>query len=102
MSIFEAVMLLCFGAAWPFSIYRSWTSRTSEGKSVIFLFVLMAGYISGICHKIIFHFDWVIALYCLNLTMVAIDTCLYFRNKKIQKGREVDFALAGEALSPEQ
>ncbi len=90
MSIFEAAMLLCFGAAWPFSIYRSWTSKTSEGKSVIFLVILMAGYLSGILHKIVYHYDWVIVLYCLNITMVAVDTLLYFRNRRIKNMQEVE------------
>ena len=27
MSIFEVLMLLCFGAAWPFSIYKSYTLK---------------------------------------------------------------------------
>ena len=37
MSGFEAVMMLCFGSAWPFSIYKSYTSRSNKGKSVWFL-----------------------------------------------------------------
>ncbi len=82
MVIFEALMLLCFGAAWPFSIYRSWKSGTSEGKSLLFLLILLAGYFFGILHKIFFLYDQVIILYILNFTMVAADTLLYFKNKK--------------------
>jgi hypothetical protein len=40
-------MLVCFGAAWPASIYRSWTSRTVAGKSLVFLIIVFAGYIAG-------------------------------------------------------
>ena len=36
MSIFEAIMLICFGAAWPFSIYKSYTSRENTGKSILY------------------------------------------------------------------
>lgn len=82
MVIFEALMLLCFGAAWPFSIYRSWKSGTSDGKSLLFLLILLAGYLFGILHKIFFLYDQVIILYILNFTMVSIDTLLYFKNKK--------------------
>jgi len=82
MVIFEALMLLCFGAAWPFSIYRSWKSGTSEGKSLLFLLILLAGYSFGILHKIFVLYDQVIILYILNFTMVAADTLLYFKNKK--------------------
>lgn len=85
MSIFEAAMLFCFGFAWPFSIYRSYTSRRNEGKSLSFLYVIFLGYISGTLHKIIYNFDLVIILYILNGVMVFIDILLYYRNERISK-----------------
>jgi len=51
MSAFEVLMLVCFGAAWPASIYRSYVSRTTAGKSIVFLVVVFAGYLAGITHK---------------------------------------------------
>ena len=90
MSIYEITMLLCFGAAWPFAIYRSATSRSVEGKSVLFLFILMAGYIAGICHKYFYSYDRVIFLYMLNLTMVGADTVLYFRNRRAAETAPAD------------
>jgi hypothetical protein len=81
MSIFEMIMLICFGLAWPFSIYRSWKSRQIAGKSIIFLFALFFGYIMGILHKLFYSFDPVIFFYGLNGSMVLIDIALYFRNK---------------------
>lgn len=84
MSIFEAVMLLCFGAAWPFSIYRSYISQSNKGKSILFLCVVFAGYVSGIIHKVLYSFDKVFILYILNLVMVGADMALYFRNRKVQ------------------
>ncbi len=81
MSLFEIIMLICFGLAWPFSIYRSWKSRSVAGKSIIFLFALFVGYISGILHKVFYAPDPVIFFYALNGTMVLIDIGLYFRNK---------------------
>jgi hypothetical protein len=45
MSIFEMIMLVCFGAAWPFSIIKSYKSRDNNGKSVVFLFIVVIGYI---------------------------------------------------------
>jgi hypothetical protein len=80
MSIFEAVMLICFGVAWPVSIYKSWKSRTCAGKSVVFLYIVVVGYTAGITHKILYSPDWVIALYILNGLMVIIDILLYYRN----------------------
>ena len=85
MSIFEIAMLVCFGAAWPLSIWKSYTSKRNEGKSLLFLFVIFFGYICGTMNKIIYNFDYVIFLYILNGLMVLIDILLYFRNKKFNK-----------------
>ncbi|MBN2240151.1 MAG: hypothetical protein JW712_10290 [Dehalococcoidales bacterium] len=82
MSIFEIIMLVCFGAAWPFSIYRSYHSRSNRGKSVIFLFIVLIGYYAGIIHKILNSLDPVIILYAINSVMVFIDIMLYFRNRQ--------------------
>ncbi len=81
MSIFEIAMLLCFGVAWPFSIYKSYTSRKNTGKSIVFLFIILIGYVAGFTHKIIYNFDFVSYLYILNGLMVFIDILLYYRNK---------------------
>jgi len=81
MSIFEIGMLLCFGLAWPFSIYRSYVSKQNTGKSLSFLFILLLGYILGIFHKIFYNFDLVIYLYILNSILVSIDILLFYRNK---------------------
>jgi hypothetical protein len=85
MSIFEAFMMICFGAAWPFSIYKSYISKTNGGKSLGFLIVVIIGYVCGIIHKIFYNYDGVIFLYILNFTMVLTDSCLYFRNAAIAK-----------------
>lgn len=82
MSIFEIIMLLCFGAAWPFSIYKSYQSGSAEGKSLFFLMIVLIGYISGILHKVFYNFDFVVYLYLLNMLMVAIDIFLFMRNKR--------------------
>lgn len=81
MSVFEIIMLVCFGAAWPFSIYKSWRTRQVAGKSLPFLLVIVVGYVAGILHKVIYHFDLVTYLYALNALMVSIDIILYLRNR---------------------
>ena len=83
MSIFEVLMLLCFGAAWPFSIYRSYKSRAVAGKSGIFLGIVLAGYVAGIFHKLLYSMDFVIWLYAVNAGMVAVDIALFLRNKRL-------------------
>lgn len=88
MSILEAIMLICFGMAWPFSIARSIKARSAEGKSLFFLVILLIGYASGIGNKIFFNYDFVLYLYILNFLMVATDTVLWFRNNRLDRERE--------------
>ena len=85
MSIFEIAMLICFGAAWPFSIYKSYRSRQNSGKSAVFLIIVIIGYICGIIHKIYYNYDPVVYLYGLNLFMVSIDLGLFCRNRQYIK-----------------
>ena len=84
MSIFEALMLLSFGAAWPVQIYKSYTSKKTAGKSVMFLYIVVFGYLCGITHKILYSRDIVMILYIINLLMVSTDILLYYRNKRYE------------------
>jgi hypothetical protein len=84
MHIFEAAMLLCFGSAWPVNIYKSLKSKSTGGKSVLFLFILEAGYICGIINKLLTSRDIVLFLYILNIIMVGVDICLFYRNKRLE------------------
>jgi len=52
-------MLICFGAAWPFSIVRSRKARTTAEKSWIFLWIVLAG---NKGHTIYLHYQNVSAL----------------------------------------
>jgi hypothetical protein len=81
MSIWEAGMMLCFGASWPVSISKALRSKRSDGKSRLFLAIILAGYAMGLVHKCVHDPDWVIALYAFNATLVAIDLalCLHYR-----------------------
>ena len=96
MNIFETIMLICFGSAWPISIYKSYVSKQNAGKSLSFLVVLQTGYIAGILFKISEYMTHIKAnadikmsinlyLYILNLIMITIDVFLYLRNRKIEK-----------------
>lgn len=76
-------MLICFGVAWPSSIYKSYTSRTSKGKSIVFLVIVLIGYFAGILHKVFYNPDPVIYLYIINALMVLADIFLYFRNSRL-------------------
>jgi hypothetical protein len=84
MSYLEVIMLICFGAAWPVSIYKSLKTRQVAGKSLLFLIVILTGYIAGVFHKLFFNYDKVIFLYMLNGVLVSVDIILYLRNRLYQ------------------
>ena len=85
--IFEIIMLICFGCAWPISIIKSAKSRSTGGKSIIFSFVILIGYMSGLINKlaVMQKFDIACPFYILNCVMVAIDATLWFRNRSLEK-----------------
>lgn len=100
MSIFEIIMLICFGFAWPLSISKSYRSRTTRGKSLFFLVIIQIGYLAGIVHKYLHSRDLVMILYALNLTMVSIDVGLYFRNKRIEQAQASQTRSQQKAVRP--
>jgi hypothetical protein len=76
--IFEALMLLCFGCSWPFSVSKTIKTKSVKGKSIIFLCLIFIGYVAGVVYKITSNFDHVIWIYCLNGSMVFTEILLYF------------------------
>ncbi|MFO7636125.1 MAG: hypothetical protein R6W96_02305 [Clostridia bacterium] len=96
MSFFEMAMLLCFGAAWPASIYKSFVSKSTGGKSIQFLFIILTGYAAGITHKALHNLDAVIGLYILNFLFVFTDIILFYRNKRLEKQKNLQ---TGSAVS---
>ena len=94
MSIFEAVMLICFGISWPVSIAKSLRTKVVSGKSPMFMAILCVGYLSGCIHKVCYSLDWVTALYAANMIMVATDLILYY--VYLPKERRAVVAVGGE------
>ena len=84
MTVFEAIMLICFGASWPVSIWRTYTVKNPVGKSIGFLLLIIIGYIAGIINKLVGTLDWVLGLYILNLIMVASDLVLVIYYRKMR------------------
>jgi len=78
MSFFEATMLICFGVSWPVSIAKALRTKVVAGKSPLFMAIVCLGYLCGVVHKALYSFDWIIALYAVNLVLVAVDLSLYF------------------------
>jgi len=91
--ILEIIMILCFGASWPFNVYKSYHAKTAKGKSLLFLVLIDVGYIAGIAAKFmnpvymaeIGEKWYVLFFYFLNFSMVAADVVLYFRNKRLDR-----------------
>ena len=83
MSVFEIGMLACFGFAWPISIAKSIRTKSIEGKSLLFMYIIMSGYVFGMAHKIVYNLDIVLVLYALNFFMVFADLSLYYKHKKL-------------------
>ena len=51
--ILEVLMVLSFGASWPFNVIKSYKARTTRGKSLLFLCLIFFGYIVGIASKLV-------------------------------------------------
>jgi uncharacterized membrane protein len=87
--LFEALMLIAFGVSWPFSIVKSIRSRTAKGKSMVFMVIVIFGYLCGITSKLISgNITYVFAFYIIDLVMVTTDLALYLRNAKLDRQRE--------------
>jgi hypothetical protein len=82
--LFESFMVISFGISWPISIRKSITSRTTKGKSLVFMLFILFGYACGIASKLLKdNLTYVFVFYVLNFVMVAIDLSLYYRNSKL-------------------
>ena len=93
--IFEVIMVVSFGASWPFNVMKSYRARTTKGKSLLFLLLIFFGYIAGIISKLIneaymasISEKWyVLFFYVLNFIMVGADIVMYVRNYNLDKRR---------------
>ena len=89
--ILEIIMVISFGASWPFNIFKSYKAKTAKGKSLAFLLLILFGYAAGIMARLVNESymanigeKWyVLFFYSLNFVMVAIDLILYMRNRRI-------------------
>ena len=87
-TVFETGMLACFGASWPVAVWKTYRSKNVSGKSALFIWLILAGYVSGSLFKILGRLDWVLALYIFNLVMVLTDLVLYYRYRGRTPGPE--------------
>lgn len=89
--ILEATMIVLFGISWPFNLLKSIKSKTTKGKSLLFLVLIDLGYIAGITSKFVsptfvWATDWwIFMVYVINFTFVSLDLIMYFVNKSREK-----------------
>ena len=91
--LLEITMIVSFGASWPFNVIKSYKARTAKGKSLLFLLLILFGYMAGIASKLVnadymanFGEKWyVLFFYVLNFAMISADLVLYVRNRKLDK-----------------
>ena len=81
-SIFEIIMLICFGSSWPFAVIKTAKTKQVIGKSILFLTLIFIGYLSGILYKLTVNYNNVIWLYIINGSMVFTEIMLYLKYRK--------------------
>ena len=94
--ILEIIMIVSFGASWPLNVMKSYKARTTKGKSLPFLLLILFGYIAGIASKFVNEAymanigqKWyVLFFYFLNFIMVSADLVMYIRNYRLDKAAE--------------
>ncbi len=90
-AICEALMVISFGFSWPMNIIKSLKTKSTKGKSLAFMILILFGYVCGITSKFIMMANgqdvkiWVVAIYVLNFVMVLTDLILYFINYAREK-----------------
>lgn len=83
--IFEVMMIVCFGLSWPVSIFKSYKSKSTKGKSIFFLVFILLGYACGIFAKAAAdRINYVLIFYTVNFVMVLADILLYLKNKRAE------------------
>ena len=91
--ILEIIMIVSFGASWPLNVIKSYKARTTKGKSLPFLLLILFGYVAGIASKFVneaymaaFAQKWyVLFFYFLNFIMVSADLAMYIRNYRLDQ-----------------
>lgn len=90
-SIFESIMLICFGLSWPLNVIKAYKARTAKGTSLPFILLIITGYVAGITAKVITgQINYVLIVYLLNLVIVSMNVVVYFRNVALDK-RNITF-----------
>lgn len=91
---FEIIMIVLFGASWPFNIVRAYRAKTAKGTSLIFLLLILIGYAAGMASKVFAliyyggrYFTYLrtiaFSFYCINFIMLSVAIFVFFKNKRL-------------------
>lgn len=80
-SILEFAMLFAFGFSWPFAIAKTLKARRVDGKSPLFMIIVLIGYACGIAARLVDENpanNWLCIVYLIDMVLVSTDLALYF------------------------
>ena len=86
--LLEFAMLFTFGASWPFAIARTYRAKRVDGKSPLFMIIVLCGYACGIAARLLDASpsnDWLVLVYLLDMALVSTDLTLYFYYSRHQE-----------------
>ena len=90
--LLEAAMLVCFGLSWPLNAYKNYKAGTAAGSRWQFIALITAGYVAGIAAKFVSgSVNWVLAVYLLNIACIGVNWFVYFRNRRLDAQRRMEF-----------
>ena len=74
----EFAMLFSFGISWPFAIARTYRAKRVDGKSPLFMIIVIFGYLCGIASHLVEGTKlWLCIIYLVDMALVATDLTLY-------------------------
>ncbi|MDO4507078.1 MAG: SGNH/GDSL hydrolase family protein, partial [Spirochaetales bacterium] len=77
------------GFSWPINVVKAYRAGTAKSTSLAFICLIITGYVAGIVAKLINgQFNYVLAVYFLNLAIVFANVIVYFRNKALDRKNE--------------
>ena len=89
VGLFEAAMLVCFAASWPFNLVKAYHARTNVGTSILFMLIILMGYLFGVANKIVSDdINYVLCFYILDIFLVSAGVLIYIRNRFIDSNNE--------------
>lgn len=87
--ILEFGMLFAFGFSWPFAIMRTYRAKRVDGKSPMFMIIVIIGYCCGIASHLVEGTKlWLCWVYLADIALVSTDLALYFRYASASRRRQ--------------